>query len=716
MSTPPEAEKEKMVDYRLGLDLGTNSIGWCALELNANGQPIGVLDAGVRIQAPNEEAGRDSQSKVSLAANRRAARVMRRRRDRFTRRRERLMGILVKAGLMPADQAKRKALEALDPYWLRREALDQRLEPYEIGRTLFHLNQRRGFRSNRIADSGNAEQSAMKSGVKGLETKLKEEGVRTLGELLAGRHQRDKYGKRRKDGNSWVSSLPIRFRPTSQGRKNLYDFYPTREMIEAEINEIWEAQRRYHPRLLRSRLRENIKRIVIDQRPLKKPRVGRCTLRPEPEIISPYGFEIDLGTRAPKAHPLFQRFRILQDVCQLRIRQPGMAERHLTLQERDTIAVLLTTRVTPVLFERLRTAIKLPDDARFNYELSGHQKLQPDQTSAKLASRRAFGGEWREFPRERQIEIVERLLGVEDEVCLQGWLQNEFSLDKATAETISEARLPQGHGQFGRAVLHDLVGVMERRSCETADPETGEIYARPLIYNEAVECLDLHHSHHISGERRTRLPYYGAALSRHVISQPNASEGSQEHIGRVPNPTVHIGLNQLRKVVNMLIETYGRPKEIVVELARELKLNKQRKDKIRSENKKNKERNDQIRQELECLSIADTYRNRLLLRLYHELSAGERVCVYTGTPISKGMLFSGAIEIDHILAYSRTLDDGFMNKVLCTREAIEALKGDRRGQVQHPHQRSVADLFRVATGASRAYKGRDCRLSLGGAL
>ena len=54
--------------YRLGLDLGTNSIGWCAVELDAAGGPKGILASGVRILTPNDEAGRDPQSKACVCA------------------------------------------------------------------------------------------------------------------------------------------------------------------------------------------------------------------------------------------------------------------------------------------------------------------------------------------------------------------------------------------------------------------------------------------------------------------------------------------------------------------------------------------------------------------------------------------------------------------------------------------------------------------------
>ena len=701
---------ESAKNYRLGLDLGSNSIGWCAVTLDADGRPAGVLDAGVRILTPNDEAGRDPQSKTSLTANRRDARSMRTRRARFVRRRKRLVETLAKAGLLPSDRAQRDKLMAdMDPYWLRGAALKQSLEPYEIGRAIFHLNQRRGFKSNRIADSGDKEKSAMKDGVKALEGKLKKNSARTLGEMLAGLHGRDKQGKPANDG---APPQPVRFRPESQGNKNIWNFYPTREMIEEEIDKIWEKQQEYHAELLTPQLRDRVKRIVIEQRPLKKPLVGRCTLMPDAGTISPFGFEIDMGERAPKAHPLFQRFRILQDVCQLRVRcQPGRPERFLTLRERDAIAAMLMNRAQAVDFEILRRGAGLPPDARFNYESAGRNDFQTDGAAAKLASRRAFGPKWRSLPGERQVEIVERLLAEKDEGALCSWLQEECGLTEAAAESVSAMRLPQGHGHLGRAALEELVRVMEQKSREETDKETGEIYKRPLKYDEAVDeaaqRLGRHHSAHGPGELRPRLPYYGEAFpGSYVISRPNAPKGSQEFIGRVSNPTVHIGLNQLRKIVNALIDAYGPPREIVVELARELKLNKKQKEDRERENRKNKERNDEIRRELAKLGIADTHENRLLLQLYGELPAGERVCVYSGRCISKERLFSGAVEIDHILPYSRTLDDSFMNKALCIREA-NRLKGNRA-----PAEAWTGDeLQEIAERAERLFKRKARRFA-----
>src|SRR5690554_5207901 len=107
----PENDKS----YRLGLDLGTNSIGWAVLALGEAGRPISIEDCGVRIFSD----GRNPKDKTSLAVARRGARSMRRRRDRYLRRRRKLLHALTELGLMPLDPSERKALAALDPYEIR---------------------------------------------------------------------------------------------------------------------------------------------------------------------------------------------------------------------------------------------------------------------------------------------------------------------------------------------------------------------------------------------------------------------------------------------------------------------------------------------------------------------------------------------------------------------------------------------------------------------
>src|SRR5579885_2523561 len=196
--------------YRLGIDTGSNSLGWFVVWLNEKDEPVGLGPGGVRI-FPD---GRDPKSKESNAADRRVARSMRRRRDRYLQRRGKLMGLLVKHGLMPADEAARKSLEALDPYELRAKALDEPLPLHHIGRALFHLNQRRGFLSNRKTEQGGKKSGAIKQAAGNLQKMMDDSGARTLGDFLHRRHR---------------VREPVRTRNRSTGAKAEYDFYPTRQ-------------------------------------------------------------------------------------------------------------------------------------------------------------------------------------------------------------------------------------------------------------------------------------------------------------------------------------------------------------------------------------------------------------------------------------------------------------------------------------------------------
>ena len=131
--------------YRLGLDLGTNSIGWAVLPLNGEGTVTGVADFNSRIFSD----GREPKSGEPLALQRRLARGIRRNLRRRKQRRRALFHLLQEQGLYPKARDAAAALKSLDPYPLRVKALDEKLEPHELGRALFHLGVRRGFKSNR---------------------------------------------------------------------------------------------------------------------------------------------------------------------------------------------------------------------------------------------------------------------------------------------------------------------------------------------------------------------------------------------------------------------------------------------------------------------------------------------------------------------------------------------------------------------------------------
>ena len=165
--------------YRLGLDIGTNSIGWCLFTLS-NNEIDSIVASGVRIF----HSGRDPKSDSSLAVERRKARGARNRRDRFKRRQDALLREMKNSGLLPKDKIEAKSLELLDPYQLRTKGLDEKLSLFQLGRVIFHLNQRRGFKSNRKTERGDNESGKIKDGIGRLENAMLTDGARTLGEFF----------------------------------------------------------------------------------------------------------------------------------------------------------------------------------------------------------------------------------------------------------------------------------------------------------------------------------------------------------------------------------------------------------------------------------------------------------------------------------------------------------------------------------------------------
>jgi CRISPR-associated endonuclease Csn1 len=109
---------------------------------------------------------------------------MRRRRDRYLRRRTRLLELLIEYGLMPLDKAERRRIAEQNPYEVRSRALREKLRPHEIGRALFHLNQRRGFKSNRKTDRRDNEQGLIASGVSSLHEAMARGENPTFGDFL----------------------------------------------------------------------------------------------------------------------------------------------------------------------------------------------------------------------------------------------------------------------------------------------------------------------------------------------------------------------------------------------------------------------------------------------------------------------------------------------------------------------------------------------------
>lgn len=624
--------------YRLALDMGSTSIGWCLIRLNTEDEPVAIIRMGVRIFSD----GRNPKDGTSLAVTRRLARQMRRRRDRLLKRKVRMLSSLIRLGFFPQDECQRKELVRLDPYVLRKKGLHEALTGPEFARALFHINQRRGFLSNRKTDKQDSDSGALKKAIRDLREKLQQENCQTVGEWLAKRHESGQ-------------SVRARLRGKIQKEK-AYDFYIDRAMVEHEFDVLWARQASLNPTLFNDIARDELKDVLLHQRSLRPVKPGRCTLLPDEE-------------RAPVALPSTQRFRIYQELNNLRLLTSDMREQSLTLEQRNTIAHLLERG--DVTFVKMRKALKLPGTTQFNLEDIKRDRLKGNATAAMLSKAPLFGDIWLGFEPALQDTIVDKLLNEASESTLVDWLHKNTGIDEAVAERIASANLPEGYGNLSRAAL---VRVLP------------ELIRDVVVYSEAVARAGFESHSALShalktGEIFDALPYYGESLQRHVaFGTGNPEDTPEKRFGKIANPTVHIGLNELRKVVNALIKRYGHPSEVIVEVARELKLSRERKLEIQKEQKARQDLNDkQVAEACSVLGLSssnlDKAKRRELsqkMQLWVELNAkdvADRRCPYTGEKISIERLLSGEVEIEHILPYSMTLDDSPNNKTVAMRRA-----------------------------------------------
>lgn len=662
--------------YRLGLDIGTNSIGWAVLQSDDHGELLSIAATGVRVFSD----GREPKSKSTLKATRRDARSMRRRRDRYLQRRTFLLDELTKCGLFPEDSNERAKLQKLNPLKLRAMALETELPLHHIGRALFHLNQRRGFKSNRkdkseevitgkisqssrnlleqmnlIEDQDDIEtdqklSSAEKKAAReksatdrlnALE-RLKERKNLTFGSFLWDRHQK---------------GLPTRARPHSDGK--LYDVYPTRELLEDEFHKIWDAQANFHPAQLSDALRHRLFHVIFDQRKPKAQPLGKCVYFPDED-------------RVHRAMPSFQRYRICQEVNNLEWRY-GIDRIRLIDDQLDRNCVIEMLEQKPVKnnphkytlvsFNAIRKELKrreaMIENCEFNLESEKRKGIDGNQTSIVMRHEDYVGPEWHSWSLDKQDKFISIILDDQlDDQKVCDKLISEFGLSPISAEMCKNAKLVDGTANISIRAARILTEIM---------------FQDMLIQSHAVEKaqkLDPNfrnpYTSRRHGKLENHLPYYGEAVQGHIIPGTGNEDDHQAQIGMVSNPTVHIAMNQLRLVVNELIRRFGNPDSISIELARDLPVGKEGRAEITRGQAKNQERNEDYNNTLDEYGQEKNRDNRLRIRLWEE--QGKR-CVFTGKSIGMSELFSAAVEIEHLIPFSKSLDDSLPNKVVCLRQA-----------------------------------------------
>jgi CRISPR-associated endonuclease Csn1 len=661
----------------LGLDIGSNSIGWALIhEPKGPEENYNIAGIGVRIiplsSDENDEFTRGNA--MSKNANRTLKRGARRNLQRYKLRRQQLAALFRALDMMPGVEL--FLLDALGLYGLRAKGLTEKLTLPEIGRIFYHLNQKRGYKSNRKADNEEQADNAVEPKTESADAKSKKKGYL---DLINDREEALKV-----EGvtigqhfyNQLLSNDKIRI------KENIF----LRATYMDEFDRIWETQQQYYPEVLTEANRQKIRNETIYyQRPLKSQKglVSNCLFEKQHKA-------------SPKSSPLFQVSKIWQELNNIELtsfkamrgKEDGFdkqGKRYLSQDEKEKLFGILTVKgklgIRDCLKElgyksgydeyklnirnekelegnRTYSAVKkVFDHFKLNYdnllqfetEINKAEKV--DQQTGEVIYREQISADFEDQP---LFQLWHLLYSVEETETLIAKLQSRYGFTEELAKSLAKLDFQkQGYGSLSAKALRKITPYLQKG----------------FNYADACKVSGYNHSASITkNENEVRELFDKLEL------YPKNS---------LRQPVVEKIINQVINLVNEIIDEQNgfvtnderRAKdkfEIRVELARELRQNTEERNKTYLRNNKQDRRHKEIdsilRQELgfKRVSRSDIERYKLWEE-FNYMSPYE-----PHKPVSLAEVFNKVqgsfYDIEHIIPKSRLFDDSFTNKTICPRK------------------------------------------------
>lgn len=702
----------------LGLDTGTNSLGWAVVDQEESGKYT-LVDKGVVIFQEGVKIEKGVES--SKAADRTAHRALRRQYFRRRLRKIEVLRALLKYDLCPALTEEDLKLwkqrkiyprkdefmlwqrtndnEDINPYHCRYSCLNEVLDlqkqkdRYTLGRAFYHMAQRRGFLSNRLEESDEKESGAVKSSIADLNKEMEASGCKYLGEYF--------YKLYKERGNT------VRIRTRHTDREQHY---------KKEFLAICEKQH------LPEAMVADLTRALYFQRPLKSQRenVGKCTFEKGKSRVS-------------DSHPAFEEFRMLSFLNNVKVQGPNDAElRPLNAEELQKIDKLfyMKSRVKTPNFDFEDIAKKIAgkskygwkgDDQtdlpyKFNYRMS--QGVPGCPTIAQM--KEVFGEDWKNGIAETYLQNTKKdgthksldemvndiwnvLFFFDSKDKVKEFGIKHLQLDEEKAEKFSKIRLSRGYASLSLKAIRNILPFLQ----------DGMIYSDavffakvPSIVGQSVwkerkdEILeDLTYAIRMAMKEKRRIDeavkdylqdnfdlkpgaveqlYHPSMIETYPDAKPN-KDGvvllGSPRTNAVKNPMAMRSLHEVRKVVNTLIKAgkINPATEVHIEYARGLNNANMRaaiNDWQREQDKKHKQYAEEIRRlykEATGKDIEPTETDILKFQLWEEQ---EHICLYTGDKIGIAD-FIGAgpkFDIEHTIPQSVGGDSTQMNLTLCNNQ------------------------------------------------
>ena len=678
-----------MSKHVLGLDLGVGSIGWCLIALDAQGDPAEILGMGSRV-VPLTNLGDDkafSKGEAFTANQKRTARrTMRRGFARYQLRRYRLRQELEKVGMLP--DAALIQLPLLELWELRERAatVGRRLTLPELGRVLCHINQKRGYRHVKsdaaaiVGDEGEKKKDsngAYLAGIRANDEKLQDEH-KTVGQYFAEQ-------LRRNQSESPTGGISYRIKDQIFSRQRYID----------EYDQIMAAQRVHYPDILTDEFIRMLRdEVIFMQRPLKscKHLVSLCEFEKQEKVMRVQQDDgkggrklverrVKFGPKvAPKSSPLFQLCRIYEAVNNIRLTRPDGSPRDITPEERAKIVAHLQSSAS-LSFAALKKLLK--EKAIIADQLTSKSGLKGNSTRVALA---AALQPYPQYHHLLDMELETRMMSVQ----LTDEETGEVTEREVAVVTDSYVRQPlyrlwhmlysiEERDAMRRALItqlgmkeEDLDGGLldQLYRLDFVKPGYGNKSAKfickllpqlqqGLGYSEACPAVGYRHSNSPTSEEITER----TLLEKIPLLQRN----------ELRQPLVEKILNQMINLVNALKAEYG-VDEVRVELARELKMSREERERMTIQNDKRKEANDKVAERIRQCGL---YPTKPRIQKYMLWEEAGKVCMYCGRSIEEEQCLNGDdMEVEHIIPKSVLYDDSYGNKTCACHECNQT-KGNR---------------------------------------
>ena len=695
----------------LGIDTGTNSLGWAVVDKNETGEYSLVRKGSLIFQEGVKiEKGIES-SKASERTGHKSSR------KHYFRRRLRkieVLKVLVKYGWCPPLSAEAlhqwhvKKQYPLDdaflawqrtdekfgrnPYYFRHVCLHEKLDfdeesdRYVLGRAMYHLAQRRGFLSNRLDQSDEKESGKVKESISELSDEMKKAGCEFLGDYFY-----KLYSER-------GVTVRIRNRYTDREehyKKEFYEICKVQGLDEQQIRDL--------------------ERALYFQRPLKSQRqgVGRCTMEPS-------------RPRCADSHPAYERFRMLSFINNIKVKGPRDIDlRPLNEEERKKINGLFFRKSKPQFdFEDIAKAIAgkknyqyIKDKGdlpyKFNYRMS--QGVTGCPTTASLID--IFGEDFADGIAEQYVlsagktseqmtdDVWNVLYSFADKEKVKAWGMDKLQLDEETADKFSKIRLSHSFASLSLCAIRKILPWLEagmiyshavmmakvpdivgkniwNKYSETIISELSELISNFNPKDESMQgtldfCIKdyLRNNFDLNPGVADKL-YHPSMIETYpdaVINKDGVYQLGSPRTNAVRNPMAMRSLHQLRKVINMLLREgiIDQNTEVHIEYARELNDSNKRQAIARWNKEREKARAGyaadivKLYKDETGKDIVPTDVDILKFQLWEEQG---HVCLYTGEQIGLADFIgpNPKYDIEHTVPRSVGGDSTLENMTLCS--------------------------------------------------